>query len=138
MRATASANALQNRQYRRRSPGVFFLSSRASAPARGPGPILRSPSMGRRVWIPALAGMTCVCVCSSASNKRRRHPGQASDSEREPGSSNPDCATRTDRGYWIPAFAGMTGVSAGTRGDDGSVCGMIAVLCVACARMIGV
>ena len=67
------------------------------------------------------------------------HPGQASDSEREPGSSNPDCAMRTDRGYWIPAFAGMTGVSAGTRGDDGSVCGMIAVLCVlACARMISV
>ena len=66
-------------------------------------------------------------------------PAEASNGEREPGSSNPDCAMRTDRGYRIPAFAGMTGVSAGTRGDDGSVCGMIAVLCVlACARMTGV
>jgi hypothetical protein len=93
--------------------------------------------MGRRVRIPAFAGMTCVCVLVSL---KQTPPSSrnASDSEREPGSSNPDCATRTDRGYWIPAFAGMTGVSAGTRGDDGSVCGMIAVLCVACARMIGV
>src|SRR4029078_7013718 len=50
------------------------MPSRASAPAGGPGSILRSPSMGH--------------------------------------------------GVWIPAFAGMTGVSAGTRGDDGSVCVM--------------
>ena len=109
MRATASANALQNRQYRRRSPGVFFLSSRASAPARGPGPILRSPSMGRRVWIPAFAGMTCLCARQPQTNAAvipaKRATASAS---RDP--VTPAGAIRTDRGYWIPAFAGMTGV----------------------------
>jgi hypothetical protein len=56
------------------------------------------------------------------------HPGQASNNEREPGSSNPACAMRTNRGYWIPAFAGMTGVcvlawaSSRLCGDDRRGC----------------
>ena len=53
---------------------VFFLSSRASAPARGPGSILRSPSMGHGVWIPAFAGMTGVCVVLG---ERVAKPGDA-------------------------------------------------------------
>ena len=59
--ATASANALQNRQYRRRSPGVFFLSSPASAPARGRNPY-SAVLDGSQSMDPAFAGMTCLCA----------------------------------------------------------------------------
>jgi hypothetical protein len=80
---------------------VFFLSSWASAPAR---------------------------VCSSASNKRRHHPGQASDSEREPGSSNPDRSDMDRPGLLDPR---LRGDDRSAFGDDQSVCsGMTAV----CAR----